>query len=235
MGSFWFNVKYVMLHHPSFIGQYLTRNLKLSALFERPASEFSGLFSEGRRFVGGVHHRLERYPYLGWMDRRKNELLYVAVRCLRPECVVETGVGAGASSWVILEALRKNGSGRLCSIDIGAKSFDGLALPESEHIGFLVPGDLRSQWELVIGPSGDVLPKMMKSVRSVDMFCHDSLHTYENMMFEFMTTFPHLKVGGILASDNVELNNAFDEFCHAVGAKHEIFYGFGLARKVSDV
>ena len=220
-----------MIRHPSFLTQYLTRERKLSTLLERPSSEVSALLNEACDFTRGVHQTLGQYPYLGWMDRRKNELLYLAVRCLKPHCVLETGVAAGVSSWIILEALRKNGEGKLYSIDIGIKDFDGITLPASEPIGFLVPRDLRSQWELVIGASRDALPKVLQSVRSIDIFYHDSLHTLDNMMYEFKTVYQHLNVGGLLASDNIEFNDAFDEFCHAVKAKHEMLYGFGLARK----
>jgi len=36
------------------------------------------------------------------MDRRKNEVLYALIRLAKPKVVVETSVGAGISSTVIL-------------------------------------------------------------------------------------------------------------------------------------
>ena len=43
---------------------------------------------------------------------------YVLVRILKPDIVIETGVGAGVSSWTILHALEENNAGKLISIDL---------------------------------------------------------------------------------------------------------------------
>ena len=47
------------------------------------------------------------------------ETIYLLVRSLKPETVVETGVCYGASSAYILQALKDNGRGVLYSIDLG--------------------------------------------------------------------------------------------------------------------
>ena len=44
------------------------------------------------------------------------------------------------------------------------------------------------------------------------MFFHDSEHSYENMMFEFTTAWPYIVKRGIIIADDVNRNNAFDEF-----------------------
>jgi hypothetical protein len=51
-----------------------------------------------------------------------------------------------------------------------------------------------------------------KMLGSIDIFIHDSEHSYENMMFEYMTAWDHLKEGGILLSDDTNLNKAFSDF-----------------------
>jgi hypothetical protein len=43
---------------------------------------------------------------------------YALVKILKPATVVETGVGAGVSSWTILKAMEENERGRLVSIDL---------------------------------------------------------------------------------------------------------------------
>ena len=45
-------------------------------------------------------------------------ITYSLVRLLKPELVVETGVGAGVSSWTILSAMEENRTGNLISIDL---------------------------------------------------------------------------------------------------------------------
>jgi predicted O-methyltransferase YrrM len=45
----------------------------------------------------------------------------------------------------------------------------------------------------------------------VDLFVHDSLHTYRNMRREFELVWPRLRTGGVILADDVERNRAFGE------------------------
>lgn len=79
--------------------------------------------------------------------------------------------------------------------------------------GFLVPGVLRDRWTLILGDSKVELPRLLDKLVSVDFFHHDSLHTFDHMMFEFQTLWPKLRKGGVLSSDDVNDNDAFAKFC----------------------
>jgi len=46
----------------------------------------------------------------------------------------------------------------------------------------------------------------------VDIFVHDSLHTYRNMRFEFETVWPSLTHSGVVISDDIAMNRAFEDF-----------------------
>ena len=48
---------------------------------------------------------------------------YAAVRALKPNCVIETGVANGVSSSYLLLALRKNGRGCLHSVGLADPAF----------------------------------------------------------------------------------------------------------------
>jgi predicted O-methyltransferase YrrM len=48
-------------------------------------------------------------------------------------------------------------------------------------------------------------------VNNVDLFLHDSLHTYRNMRREFEAVWPRLRTGGVILADDVERNCAFGE------------------------
>ncbi|MBI2165012.1 MAG: class I SAM-dependent methyltransferase [Chloroflexi bacterium] len=158
-------------------------------------------------------------------------LLYIICRALRPEILVETGTSSGLSTALILSALEKNGQGRLYSIDY---PFDvhGTTLPPGRETGWLVPQHLRQRWELVIGKSQDKLPTLLKGTGQIDLFLHDSEHTYEAMLWEFKTAWPHLRPGGILLSDDVLWNRAFVDFCrHARPVYRKVFHSLGAERK----
>lgn len=159
---------------------------------------------------------------------KKVLIQYAIVRALRPSIVVETGVANGVSSSYILLAMHLNKKGTLHSIDIGDKSF----LPPNEETGWIIPKWLRSRWVLHIGDSKEVLPALLRELKNIDVFIHDSLHTYEHMLFEFLTAWPYLNSGGILISDDALWNPAFTEFCHQMNPDvYGIIRGIRIARK----
>jgi predicted O-methyltransferase YrrM len=51
-----------------------------------------------------------------------------------------------------------------------------------------------------------------KLPRSIDMFLHDSSHSYRHMLWEFRQFWPRLRDGGLLVSHDVQMNAAFPEF-----------------------
>jgi predicted O-methyltransferase YrrM len=123
---------------------------------------------------------------------------YALVRLLKPEIMVETGVGAGVSSWTILHAMEQNGAGKLISIDLPTPNTE--LLPE---VGYLVPHELRHRWELQTGPSQSLLPKVLDELIKIDIFQHDSRHSYSNQLREYQTAWPFINDGGLLVSDDI--------------------------------
>ena len=149
----------------------------------------------------------------------KESLLFSVIRKFKPLTIVETGVAQGVSSYVILKALQLNGQGRLISIDLPNRdpkgyryrngALDGVYIPSALTSGWLVPEELRKFWVLKLGRSSEILPTLDGSV---DMFFHDSEHSYENMMFEFNWAYSNLSKGGIIISDDIGWNKAFVDF-----------------------
>jgi predicted O-methyltransferase YrrM len=150
--------------------------------------------------------------------------LYSIVRSLRPEVAVETGVCNGVSTAFLLLALERNGGGRLHSIDYpevagedyGPDEFwegkGGAVIPSGKEPGWMIPPELKHDWELILGKSQDELPPLLDRLRSIDLFMHDSEHSYECMSFEFRTAFTALREGGALIADDITQNAAMSEF-----------------------
>jgi predicted O-methyltransferase YrrM len=139
-------------------------------------------------------------------DSRLARLCYLLCRLSSPSVVVETGVAYGVSSAFILRALEENGRGTLYSVDLPPLR------REAERLwGIAVPGGSRGRWRLYRGSTARVLPKVLRETRTVDLFVHDSLHTYANMRREFDAVWPRLRSGGLLLADDVERNRAFAE------------------------
>ncbi len=71
-------------------------------------------------------------------------------------------------------------------------------------------------WHLYRGPSKRLLPQVLSLLPRVDIFIHDSLHTYANMKSEFRAVWPVLRPGGILITDDIGENCAFQDFAKEV-------------------
>jgi predicted O-methyltransferase YrrM len=134
-------------------------------------------------------------------------LCYLLARIRRPQVIVETGVCYGVTSAFLLKAIQMNGSGMLHSIDLPP-----LGKAADDFVGRLVVPELRPNWKLHRGRSQDLLPGIVREKGPVDLFVHDSLHTYRNMRREFEIVTPNLAAGGVLIADDIEGNGAFAEW-----------------------
>ncbi len=151
------------------------------------------------------------YPIEYSLNSFSGIFMYVLCRLLKPEKIVETGIAYGNSSSFILQALNENKKGTLYSIDYVFRPWE-----TRETIGSAIPTDLRDRWHLVFGPTNKKLKKTLEELGEIDIFFHDSLHTYKNMMFEFNTVWQHIKKGGFLLSDDINDNSAFYQFCSSL-------------------
>jgi len=160
--------------------------------------------------------------------------LYAIVRAAKPRVIVETGVASGLSSAHILRALAANGAGTLYSIDLPNVQ-EGSVLPKGRTSGWIVPDSLRDRWKLQLGDTWVLLPDLLRTLDRLDLFLHDSDHSYEAMVFEYEQAFPKLEPGGLLLSDDTHTHSAWDDFC----AKHSLRPGrvghLGLTRKPKNV
>jgi predicted O-methyltransferase YrrM len=137
-------------------------------------------------------------------DALLGRLCYAVCRASAPGVVVETGVCRGVTSAHILGALAQNGTGTLISIDLPP-----LGAETHGEVGLAIPPDLRDRWVLKYGSSRQALPGVLAEYPRIDMFVHDSLHTFRTMSWEFQTVRPSLSAGGILLADDVDCNRAF--------------------------
>jgi predicted O-methyltransferase YrrM len=171
------------------------------------------------------HDRLLAYLGLDGIGRGRAVLLYAVTRLLRPEVVVETGCFTGWDSSLLLHALERNGRGRLYSIDLPAEEgrfsqvAPGSGLPAGASTGFLIPVAYRRRWTLIEDDARTALPDLLASTGPIDLFYHDSDHSYGHMLWEFSTAWPHLTAGGVLVSDDISWNPALWDFSRAVGRR----------------
>ena len=138
-------------------------------------------------------------------------------RHLKPNVVLETGVAHGLTTRFLLEALERNGSGHLWSIDLPPQLYPEL----HGQIGAAVKPCLHHRWSYVKGSSRRQLPKLVSRLGQVDLFIHDSLHSERNVRFELDHVWSALTPGGAVLVDDIDANSAFDVFTRNL-AKHQV-------------
>jgi predicted O-methyltransferase YrrM len=150
---------------------------------------------------------------IAYLYSKKVLLQYALVRALAPAVIVETGVANGISSSYLLLACHLNRKGIVYSIDTNDREF----LPPGKATGWIVPDYLSARWTLILTDARKVLPPLLLRLGQIDVFIHDSAHTYDQMQFEFEQSYSRLRPKGLLLSDDVSFNSAFDDF---VAASH---------------
>ena len=172
--------------------------------------------------------RYQSHFVAGWVNLVDAQFLYWLVRRLRPKTVVQTGVSNGLSSAYIMLALAKNGpEGRLHAIDL-PHIFDpadphwtqtgflhGVVIPQGKSSGWLVPDIYRERFDLEVGDAKVLLPPLIDRVGAVDMFFHDSDHTYNHMMFEFDQAARKLAPNSVIVADDISWNTSLWDFADA--------------------
>ncbi len=184
----------------------------LSVVLQGPIGRFLGeaAAAEMEFEINEAIHRMGTHvPFpIGYnADLSMAHFCYALCRATKPTTVVETGVAYGVTSAFILRALAANGKGTLHSVDLPP-----LGWHAEDFVGCLIPDRLRGQWMLHRGASKRVLPSLLPSVGEVDIFIHDSQHTYRQMLWEFRTVRPYFNRFGILVADDVQGNVAFEEW-----------------------
>ncbi len=221
----------------------LSNEEALCALFPGVGSTQAGAwrmeFLRNCRFFEELNRGLVEKRHLRTNCEDWHEFLYLVTRCVRPRIVFETGVFDGLSSAVILQGLEDNDRGSLVSIDLPARepirgSTDRMSnsiLPEDCSPGWIVPNYLRHRYRLVLGNSRELLPKLLAEYSPIDIFFHDSLHTFDHQYFEYTTAWPQVSEGGVLLSDDIFWNSAFHKFVKEKRKKYVHVDGFGAIRK----
>nr|WP_290668784.1 class I SAM-dependent methyltransferase [Ardenticatena sp.] len=141
-------------------------------------------------------------------------LCFAVCRLLKPEIVIETGVAYGVTTAYMLKALQMNGNGVLHSIDLPP-----LGKNADAFVGYLIPEELKERWVLHRGTSKRILPSLLDTLKHVDIFVHDGLHTYWNIKRELNAITPYLTRPSVVIADDVEENKAFYEWAVQVEPK----------------
>jgi Methyltransferase domain len=172
--------------------------------------EFDPIWSDVRRLLTEQNLSVGRGAYGGWDDADPAfaRAVWCLARHLRPANVVETGVARGITTRFLLEAIERNGSGRLWSIDLPPL----LDRELRSQTAAAIPERCRKHWQYVEGSSRRRLPPLLADLDVIDLFVHDSIHTGRNLRFELDRVLAVLGARGAVVSDDVHMNAAFQDY-----------------------
>ena len=201
--------------------KYWKNKLKESSTYENNFSGnekkniMDGIVETNRQILNKKNSTIEAfYIPLYWLIRKTN-----------PDIIVETGVHRGVSSLFILQALHENNKGKLFSIDLPQAKYEQdnkdytKSVLSTDKIGICIYPELKKRWTLILDNSKKELPKLLERLSSIDIFLHDSQHTYKHMKWEYETAWPYIKNNGMLLSDDTNWSmGAFDEFAKKNGS-----------------
>jgi predicted O-methyltransferase YrrM len=182
------------------------------------------------KYLEEITRKNQAHYAAGWVNLDDALFLYWLVRKLKPKTIVQTGVCNGLSSAFMVLGLVKNGpEGKLRAIDM-PPIFDsedagwkikgkiyGVVIPEGKSSGWIVPDAYRDRFEVRSGDAKQLLPRMVDDVDAIDLFYHDSDHTYDHMMFEFREAKRKLAPGGLIVGDDISWNASVWDFADEHG------------------
>lgn len=147
-------------------------------------------------------------------------MLYILVRLYRPTLCLETGVFYGGTTSFILNALRRNNHGALISIDLPRAGNDDSPkhhqvgdsedIPAGLDIGFIIHPAQKERWTLVRGSSLAEIPRIHETI---DMYNHDSDHSFNFVKKEMELVLPKLSPGAVIMADDLDWSNGFYSVC----------------------
>ena len=146
-------------------------------------------------------------------------LVHFLVRHLRPEVVLETGVGVGYTSQAILLALELNGSGTLYSSDFPYFRMDH---PE-RYVGCLVDEELRHRWHLAVHGDRANLAEFLPRIDRVDFVHYDSDKSIGGRAFAMDSIGPKLAPDATVVMDDIDDNVYFRDFVARAGTDCRVF------------
>jgi predicted O-methyltransferase YrrM len=138
----------------------------------------------GLRFIPERRYDRSTFPTVGQYDWFAGQVLYALVRSVKPRTIIEFSTSSGYSTTFMALALKRNGHGRLHTIDIDVQA-------QSAAVQWLGQNDLMSRVEMHTGDCRDVVPNLLRD--DVDLVFIDTLHSFDIAQWYLAAVIPRLR------------------------------------------
>lgn len=154
-----------------------------------------------------VENKISNYSEMS-IEQRK--FLNGLLRTLKPKKILEVGISAGASSSIILNAIKDLADSKLYSIDYNTNWYRD----NKKLSGFLVMDNfpnLMDKWNLY---TGGVSAKFMEEIGGdIDFFLLDTMHCNPGEFLDYLMVLPFLKKNAVIVIHDLILHTSiFGEF-----------------------
>jgi predicted O-methyltransferase YrrM len=136
------------------------------------------------RFIPEQRYDRSTFPTVGQYDWFAGQVLYALVRAVAPRTMIEFSTSSGYSTTFSALALRRNGRGRLHTVDIDTRAQEAAA-------AWLSRNEVRSCVEMHAGDCRAVVPRLLRD--DVDIMFIDTLHSFEIAEWYFESVIPRLR------------------------------------------
>lgn len=144
-----------------------------------------------KKILDQIEPKIKKVSEMSYSER---QFLNGIIRKERPKKIVEIGVAAGASSAVILNAIKDMGDSRLYSLDYSTLYYRN----NNKKTGFIVEEfpELSGKWTLKTG--GMACNFLDEIGGEIDMCLLDTMHSNPGEFLDYLQILPYMKKNGIV-------------------------------------
>lgn len=185
-------------------------------------------------------------PYNVGGMRFNGKTLYLVTRLLNPKTVLEIGVANGMSTAYLLGALEHMDSSSrpnvyaidrplFASVIRNRRGEVGLTsgiVPDDREAGWIAPRSLREKFghQFYVGDFTWILDDILQDIPAPDLVVYDASKDSEEMRMAYDRCIDSLAPGGVLVSDDVLVNDAFQNATTGIPGDSAVVHNSGIYR-----
>ena len=154
-----------------------------------------------RHYTNKIPQKVQKYMKYSEMTESERTFLQGIINEYKPRKIVEIGVAAGASSLLILDAI-KDTEANLYSLDYSTEYYRDL----NKKTGFILENfkEYTDKWQL---KTGSLSCEFLDDIGGeIDLCLLDTVHSKPGELLDYLQILPYMKKGGIIVIHDISLH-----------------------------